>query len=83
MEKRSLVLNAISLSSVIVSTNELGLLRSSLQFYSRLPTYTFAISRKCGVDGMLHKSVWEESTKKLNDEWQEFIFFVSSLEILD
>jgi hypothetical protein len=30
------------------------------------------------VDGIMHKSVWEECVKKLSDEWQEFIFFVSS-----
>lgn len=38
--------------------------------------------QKMWVDGLLHKSVWEDSTKKLNDEWQEFIFFVSFLQML-
>ncbi|KJA18434.1 hypothetical protein HYPSUDRAFT_45294 [Hypholoma sublateritium FD-334 SS-4] len=33
--------------------------------------------QKMWVDGMLHKSVWEDSTKKLNEEWQEFIFFAT------
>jgi hypothetical protein len=30
------------------------------------------------VDGIMHKSVWEECVKKMSDEWQEFVFFVSS-----
>jgi len=28
------------------------------------------------VDGVLHHSIWEEAMKKLNDEWQEFVFLV-------
>jgi len=27
------------------------------------------------VDGIMHKAVWEESIKKLSDEWQEFVLF--------
>jgi len=30
------------------------------------------------VDGIMHKSVWEECVKKMSQEWQEFVFFVSS-----
>ena len=29
------------------------------------------------VDGMMHKAVWEEGLKKVTDEWQEFILYVS------
>jgi hypothetical protein len=30
------------------------------------------------VDAILHKSVWEEYVEKMSEEWQEFVFFVSS-----
>jgi hypothetical protein len=30
------------------------------------------------VDGIMHASVWLECMKKMSDEWQEFVFFVSS-----
>jgi hypothetical protein len=33
--------------------------------------------QKMWVDGIMHKSVWVQTMKSLNDEWQEFIFFVS------
>ena len=29
------------------------------------------------VDGMMHKAVWEASLRKVNDEWREFILYVS------
>ncbi|KAF9485028.1 hypothetical protein BDN70DRAFT_705879 [Pholiota conissans] len=33
--------------------------------------------QKMWVDGMMHKSVWEQTMKNLNDEWQEFVFFAT------
>jgi hypothetical protein len=30
------------------------------------------------VDGIMHASVWVECMKKMSEEWQEFVFFVSS-----
>ena len=33
--------------------------------------------QKMWVDGMLHKAVWEAGLKKVTDEWQEFILYVS------
>ncbi|KAF8960344.1 hypothetical protein BDZ97DRAFT_1922248 [Flammula alnicola] len=33
--------------------------------------------QKMWVDGIMHKSVWEQSMKNMNDEWQEFIFFAT------
>ncbi|KAJ2914810.1 hypothetical protein MD484_g5604, partial [Candolleomyces efflorescens] len=32
---------------------------------------------KMWVDGIMHGPVWQESIKKLNEEWQEFILYVS------
>jgi hypothetical protein len=32
---------------------------------------------KMCVDGTMHGPVWHESIKKLNEEWQEFILYVS------
>lgn len=29
------------------------------------------------VDGIMHKSVWEECAKKMSDEWQEFVLFAT------
>ena len=34
--------------------------------------------QKLWVDGILHKAVWEEGLKKVIDEWQEFILYVSN-----
>ncbi|KAF8194135.1 hypothetical protein BJ912DRAFT_924219 [Pholiota molesta] len=31
--------------------------------------------QKMWVDGIMHKSVWEQAMKRLNKEWQEFTFF--------
>jgi len=33
--------------------------------------------QKMWVDGILHKTVWEQSLKKVTDEWREFILYVS------
>ncbi|CAA7270225.1 unnamed protein product [Cyclocybe aegerita] len=35
--------------------------------------------QKMWVDKLMHKAVWEESVKKMNDEWQEFILFATVL----
>lgn len=32
---------------------------------------------KMWVDGIMHKAVWAETMKRLNDEWQEFLVIVS------
>jgi len=32
--------------------------------------------QKMWVDGVLHKSVWEEAMNRLNGEWQEFVLLV-------
>jgi hypothetical protein len=34
---------------------------------------------KMWVDGIMHGPVWQDTVKKLNDEWQEFILYVSRL----
>jgi hypothetical protein len=33
--------------------------------------------QKMWVDNMMHNAVWEASLKNLNDEWREFILYVS------
>lgn len=33
---------------------------------------------KMWVDGILHQAVWLDSIKRLNEEWQEFILYVST-----
>ncbi|KAF8966551.1 hypothetical protein BDZ97DRAFT_1917374 [Flammula alnicola] len=33
--------------------------------------------QKMWVDEIMHSSVWEQSMKKMNDEWQEYIFFAT------
>ncbi|KAF8155641.1 hypothetical protein B0H34DRAFT_808691 [Crassisporium funariophilum] len=35
--------------------------------------------QKMWVDGLMHKSVWEQSMKKMNDEWQEFVLYATVL----
>lgn len=30
------------------------------------------------IDGMMHRTVWKDIVKQLNEEWQEFVFFVST-----
>ena len=37
--------------------------------------------QKMWVDGIMHKAVWETSLKKMNDEWIEFILYVSRVSI--
>jgi len=32
--------------------------------------------QKMWVDGVMHKSVWEEAMKKLNEEWQDLVLLV-------
>ena len=32
--------------------------------------------QKMWVDGIMHQAVWEESMKKVTDEWREFILYV-------
>jgi hypothetical protein len=34
---------------------------------------------KMWVDGIMHGPVWQDTIKKLNDEWTEFILYVSRL----
>jgi len=43
------------------------------------PDFHLKTLQNMWVDGIMHKSVWEECVKKMTDEWQEFVFFVSSL----
>lgn len=42
------------------------------------PDVHLRLLRKTYVDGMLKLAVWDTSMKKMNEEWQEFILFVSS-----
>ena len=41
------------------------------------PDFHLENLQKIWVDGMMHKAVWEEGLKKVTDEWQEFILYVS------
>ena len=33
--------------------------------------------QKMWVDGIMHRSIWEVSSRKLNEEWREFTLYVS------
>lgn len=46
-------------------------------FLFSAPDVHLRILQKMWVDGLMHKAVWETSMKKLNDDWREFILYVS------
>ena len=46
-------------------------------FLFSAPDVHLKILQKMWVDGVMHKAVWETSLKKVNDEWREFILYVS------
>ena len=42
------------------------------------PDFHLKTLQNMWVDGIMHGSVWVECMKKMSEEWQEFVFFVSS-----
>jgi len=41
------------------------------------PDFHLRMLQNMWVDNIMHKSVWHESMRKMHDEWQEFVLFVS------
>ncbi|KAF9568673.1 hypothetical protein CPC08DRAFT_746116 [Agrocybe pediades] len=41
------------------------------------PEFHLRTLQNMWVDNIMHKSVWHESMKKMNDEWQEFVLFAT------
>jgi len=54
------------------------LIKSLSPFLFSAPDFHLRTLQKMWVDGIMHKAIWEQSVKKMNDEWQEFILFVSA-----
>ena len=42
------------------------------------PDFHLRTLQNMWVDGIMHRSVWVECMKRMSEEWQEFVFFVSS-----
>ena len=59
-------------------TNRRTLFIKSISIFLFLaPDFHLRNLQKMWVDGIMHKAVWEESMKKVTDEWREFILYVS------
>ena len=52
-------------------------IKSISMFLFSAPDVHLENLQKMWVDGLMHKAVWEEGLKKVTDEWQEFILYVS------
>ncbi|KDR80110.1 hypothetical protein GALMADRAFT_242351 [Galerina marginata CBS 339.88] len=39
------------------------------------PDFHLHTLQKMWVDGIMHKSIWDKSVKKMNEEWQEFVLW--------
>ena len=48
-------------------------------FLFSAPDVYLEILQNMQVDGIVHRAVWEEELKKITDEWQEFILYVSNI----
>ena len=60
------------------STNErTWFIKTISIFLFSAPDVHLRILQKMWIDGLMHKAVWEASLKKVNDEWREFILYVS------
>ena len=60
------------------STNErTWFIKTISIFLFSAPDVHLKTLQKMWVDGMMHKAVWESSLRKVNDEWREFILYVS------
>ncbi|KAF9554524.1 hypothetical protein CPC08DRAFT_766641 [Agrocybe pediades] len=41
------------------------------------PDFHLRMLQNTSVDNIIHKSIWQESVRKMNDEWQEFVLFAT------
>ncbi|CAA7270226.1 unnamed protein product [Cyclocybe aegerita] len=58
------------------STNQRTLLIKAVSlFLWSAPDVHLRTLQRMWVDEIMHKAVWEECVKKMNDEWQEFVLF--------
>ena len=70
-------LNAPFLSMEVPSTFEL--IKSISVFLFFAPEVHLSIFQRMWVDGVLHKSVWEDAFKKMNEEWADITILVSNI----
>ncbi|KAJ3516742.1 hypothetical protein NLJ89_g929 [Agrocybe chaxingu] len=61
------------------TTRRTWLIRTMSPILFSAPDVHLRTLQKMWVDKLMHKAVWEESVKKMNDEWQEFILFATVL----
>ena len=54
------------------------LIKSISMFLFFAPEVHLLMLQRMWVDGVLHKSVWEEAFKRMNDEWKTITFLVSA-----
>jgi len=55
------------------------LIKSISMFLFFAPEVHLLVLQRMWVDGVLHKSVWEDAVKRMNDEWASITFLVSAL----